>query len=257
MPLLNYTTDADWDLAYGPTAPRVPSRAEYTDYEWRQDNPDLGGPAVWGPIETRYESPTGTTWRRQKRLSFSGDPLAWQVNFYGREDLPEYYYERRNRILLEHAIALSDRILILGAGTGALVKAFADVGYTNVFGLEPSNWIQGNNLHMWGGVVLVDASITGGNQLMARLRQATGDDVFDWIIDEEMSIGYTDAELVNIEINPATRWIDLPERLLGTGVPQTHIVHLVRTTGDPTIVNIHTMVEWEAFDPAHSWMEVF
>ena len=247
MPLLSYTTDADWDAAYGQTAPRVQSRAEYTDYEWRQAD------GSWGAIETRAAGPP--FYRRQKRIVFSAAPLSWQVNFYGSEDLPEYYYERRNAILVEHAIALSDRILILGAGTGALVKAFRDVGYSECYGLENSPWIQGNSLHMWNGVVLVDASLTAGNQLLARLRQGTGDDEFAWVIDEEMMVGYTDAELTAIEINPSTRFVDLPERLLAPGTPQSHIIHLVRTYGDPTIINVHDIAWWTTLDPAHSWME--
>lgn len=257
MPLRSYTTDQDWDDAYGPVAPRVQSRPEYSDLEWRQDDPNLGGPAVWGPIETRFESPTGTTWKRQKRIHFSQNPLGWQVNYYGTQDLPEYWYQRRNQILTEHTIGVNDRILIIGAGTGALVKAFQDGGYTAVWGLEPSTWIQGNSLHQWGSVILVDAELTGGNQLLARLRQATGDDVFLWVIDEEMMEGYTDTELDHVEVNPSTRFVDLPELLLTPGTSPSRIIHLVRTTGDPTIVNLHTMAEWEAFDPAHSWMEVF
>lgn len=257
MPLRNYTTDQDWDDAYSPVAPRVQSHPEYSDLEWLQNDPESGDPWVYGPIETRYESPTGATWKRQKRIKFSAAPLRWQVNYQGSQDLPEYWYDRRNLILTQHTIGLNDRILILGAGTGALVKAFKDVGYTAVWGLESSTWIQGNSLHMWNDVVLVNEDITGGNQLLARLRQGTGGDEFLWVIDEEMMEGYTDIELVNIEVSPSTRFVDLPELLLTPGTPQSHIIHLVRTTGDPSIVNIHTMAEWEAFDPQHSWMEVF
>ena len=248
MPLRDYTTDADWDAAYSPVAPRVQSHAEYTDYEWRQ--PDM----TWGAIETRVGPPY---YRRQKRIRFSAAPLRWQVNYQGEQDLPEAWYDRRNTILAEHPIALTDRVLVVGAGTGVLVRAFRDVGYTAVFGLEPSDWIQGNALHMWGDVVLVDSDITQGNQLKARLRNGTGDDEFTWIIDEEMSTGYTDAELVEIRVNPSTRWIDLPELLLSPGVPHSHIIHLVRTSGDPTIVNVHPIEWWQALDPAHSWMEVW
>ena len=246
MPIHEYDTAADWDAAYGPTPPRTPDTLSVRMEEWLQ--PDDS----WGDIATRKGPPYIS---RRRPISFSEDPLLWQINYYGRAETPEYWYERRNKILTIHAIPKGDRILIVGAGTGALVKAFKDDAYTAVFGLEPSSFIQNNSLHMWGDVVVVDSDITQGNQLLARLRQGTGDDVFDWIIDEEMMLGYTDAELETVETG-AYRFLDLPEILLDDGVPQSRIIHLVRTSGDPAFINIHTLAEWQAMDPAHSWMEI-
>lgn len=229
--------DTKWDAAYGPAnTSRVPQHTQYVQV-----------------------SPTN---RRVRKLPFTEDPVLWQILFYGKQNEPEYWYERRDAILAAHAISTSDRILVLGAGTGALVYAFHQAGYLNCWGLEPSTFIQGNAARVWGSVILVDADLRGGNQLLSALRKnpaqgGTGADVFNWIIDEEMMCTYEDAELNNIEISPSTRFIDLPELLLDTGVPQSHIIHLVRTVGSSEFVNLHTLAEWVAFDPSHSYMEVF
>lgn len=262
MPLKDANDPATWDLWFTPTAPRVQSHPEYTDLEWLQ--PD----GSWGPIETRKEDPPIS---QQKRIRFSEKPLRWQVNWSGRQDLPEGHYNRRNAILAAHTIGLSDRILVVGAGTGATVKAFRDVGYTAVWGLDPSDWIHGDPARIWPNVVVIKQSIAGGNQLKAALRKneaqgGTGDAEFDWIITDGVLSGMTDAELTAVEIsgytdldrgfdNTDVRFVDLTELLLFVGRPKSNVVNLVQTYGDPTLVNLHTIVWWEALDAEQSWME--
>lgn len=230
MPLHNYDTAEDWDAVYGPAnSSRVSSLVEYVQH-----------------------TPTRRTARN---IPFSEDPLKWQKLVYGHNDDIEWYHLRRDHILSLFSVGLADRKLVLGGGTGALAQSFIQAGHSNIWTLESSPWITGNTARMWDSTLVVNESING-NQLKQRLRQVTGDDIFDWIIDEHMFEGYLDSELTNIEINPDTRFIDLPELILGPGVPQTHIIHLVHTSGNPAYINVKSLAEWELLDSEHTWTEV-
>ena len=116
-------------------------------------------------------------------------------------------------------------MLIVGAGFGWGVEAAHDAGYPNVWGIDSSPYVEANKgTEARGDVVLVSDDIRGGGRVRAALRSATGDDVFRWVITEDVVSCYPDSEL--------TQMLPLLETLLETGAPAGNIIHLV-TMGEP------------------------
>ena len=148
--------------------------------------------------------------------------------------------------------ANADRILVVGAGMGFLVETLKLVGFTNVFGLDNSPFVQGKKATVAPNVVLVNSDFTGSvNSLRNALNTATGGRTFQWIITESMLESFTDQECTVI--------LGQGPNLLANGVPNSHIIHLVYEPpftylpGSPTF-NEHTMAQWKALAPTHTWM---
>lgn len=241
----NYDDPATWDKVYGKTRPRT--EPYISDYEWRQ--PD----GSWGDFATRV----GPPYTRRSR-DIVGYSRAWALNFGGFNDALDWHIAVRDALLAAFpAMDPADRFFFVGCGFGFLVEVFRDAGFTNAWGIEPSAYIQGNKVtETRGDVVLVNESLTSGNALLNAMRNATGSRTADWVIDDEVLLGYTDAEITEVVANPSTRFVDLFEYLL-TGNDQSRIVHLVRqgVSVDPEVIR-RPMATWQAFDPAHSWFDV-
>ena len=241
----NYDDKATWDLVYDETVPKV--EPWLSDYEWRQaDN-------SWGEYATRKTDPAT---RRSKRIV--GYSRAWAMNFGGHNDQLDWHLAVRDALLAAFpAMQAADRIFFVGGGFGFLNEAFKDAGFVNSWTIEPSTYIQGNKpTETRGDIILVNEALRSGNAFLNALRSATGEKTADWVIDDEILLGYTDAEIETVVANPNVRFVDLFEAIL-TGTDQSRIIHLVRqgASNIPEVIR-RPMAEWEAFDPAHSWFDV-
>ncbi len=126
----------------------------------------------------------------------------------------------------------------------------------NGWTIEPSSYIQGAKAsNVVGDVIIINEALRGGNQFLNALRNATGERTADWVIDDEILLGYSDAEIV-ADQGAGYRFVDLFEAIL-TGVDQSRIIHLVRqgTSNIPEVIR-RDLAVWQAFDPLHSWLDV-
>lgn len=181
---------------------------------------------------------------------------------YSRRILVDQYHEsgrqtmfdrRRDALISNFGIQPSDRVLIVGAAFGFLIEAFRDSGYLNVWGIDNSPYVSAQKgIEMRGDVVVVEDDVRGGGRVKAAFRSATGDDVFTWVITDDVATCYADADVVQLA--------PVLETLLENGLPASNVVHVVSVGGpdvimDSAITN-HTLEEWKTLVPAHSWMSV-
>lgn len=144
------------------------------------------------------------------------------------------------------APATGDRILVVGAGLGFMIEAAHADGYANVWGLDDSPAMHGNP-NTDPSVVIVDGSYgSPGGQILARLRQGTGDDIFDHVVSESMAESYDDAELLSL--------LPWASNILAPGGDVSHLV--VTDPGLDPVFNVKTLTEWKALYPAHTWISV-
>lgn len=238
----DYDSQATWAAVYPKYRPRVPPYD--TDWEWRAP-----GSLVWQANEPA-DGPGKT--RRAKWLT--GYDKAYFENH-------RHIYEARRDLILAAFPAMlpGERYFFVGGGYGYLNTVFQEAGYGvgTSWVIEPSAHIQGSKAaNVVGNVILINEALRAGNAFLNAMRNATGERTADWVIDDEILLGYSDAEIVNIEANPSTRFVDLFEFIL-TGVDQTRIIHLVRqgTSNIPEVIR-RPLAVWQAFDPAHSWLDV-
>jgi SAM-dependent methyltransferase len=150
-------------------------------------------------------------------------------------------------------ILTTDRVLIAGCAYGFLIEVANDAGYNLVWGIDSSSHIASNRaIESRGDVLFVEDDIRGGGRVRAALRSLTGDDIFDWIISEDVVPGYTVAELPPL--------LDAAEAVLAPGKPDSNIVHLITIlvpgkSGDSSQTWL-TLAEWNAVRPAHSWVDI-
>lgn len=195
------------------------------------------------------------------RDSRRGSPTQGQYFTYGREyatlaqtpesDGIEFYDTRWSRIVSAFGVQPADRVLVVGAGFGFLIEAAKDAGFANVWGIDNSPYVAANRgAETRGDVVLVEDDVRGGGRIKAALRQATGDDVFDWVITEDVVACYSDADVVAFAPHL--------ERLLAGSDPArvVHVTTVTRPESPPRPAGLtwHTLAEWAALVPAHSWM---
>jgi hypothetical protein len=140
----------------------------------------------------------------------------------------------------------ADRILIVGCGLGFTIEVLEGRGYTNVYGLENSGYMNGH-ADFSSGIVSVDDDLRAGGRVLSKLRQATGDDIFTWVVDEDVLTSYEDSDMATL--------ISAAEAVLDAVSPASNIVHVVTPGpfGDAPF-NSHTMAEWKAFAPTHTWL---
>jgi hypothetical protein len=241
----DYDLKETWDKVYDKTRPKI--EPWISDWEWRQADDS------WGEFATRKTNPAT---KRSKWIF--GYSRAWAFNHAGHNDQMDWHIQVRDGLLaLFPSIATTDRIFFIGGGFGFHNEVWKDLGYVNSWTIEPSSYIQGNKAtETAGDIILVNENLRSGNAFLNALRNATGERTADWIIDCEILLGYSNDEIETVVANPSTRFIDLFEHVL-TGTDQTRIIHLVRqgTSNIPEVIR-RPMAEWEAFDPAHSWIDV-
>jgi len=245
MPV-DYNSEQTWIDVYGKVRPTQSPWID--DYEWRQ--PD----GSWGDFATRAGPPYTRRSRdivgynRARYLNIGdGPPLVLNVQRHLRDALLAAF----------PAMDPSHRFFFVGCGYGFLMETFKVAGFPLCWGIEPSAYIQGNKgTEARDDIVLVNEELRSGNAFLNAMRNATGEKTADWVIDEEILLGYSDAEITTVVANPATRFIELFESIL-TGTDQSRIVHLVRTgVSNNPLVYRRDMATWQSFDPAHSWIDV-
>ena len=176
-------------------------------------------------------------------------------------------------------------VLVFGCGFGWLAEAFEDLGFDRVVGTDTSAWIQSSkdateeadidaaiaaagldpsNGHGAEAKAIVSAKGKGlgprcrasrglldedgsTNQSRGRIRQALdihGNDLVDWALTDDLARTMSDAEV----LESAAR-LDLIA---------TNSVHLTQTllgSNRDVSLNWHTLEEWKALVPAHTWIE--
>lgn len=236
-----------------------------------------------------------TTYSRIGFRYLSGPKLAWNYvynpanlsTYFPDHPLNEYRW-RLERLLGGFLIAPSDRILVLGCGSGFLAETFIwwkmqngiaqTTAQAQVAGVDNSQFIQGNiasEAHplMQGKVVNRDLLLGSGNaQMRGALRTAAGNsEFFDWVITESVVESYTDAERVSFMTA-----VESYQRNTGTTTKSlAKIIHMVYPltlmifddAGNPIYDGWNPvpdggapnrrLVEWSQTRPAHSWCSCY
>lgn len=204
-------------------------------------------PLVWD--QTTYE-------RMYARRDSDPDSAAFgELIHYGRA----YYdanltpFARRLAWLTGLGMDASDRVLVGGCGYGFLIEVMRDAGFTSVWGIDSSPHIQARRaLETRGDVLLVEDDMRGGGRIRAALRSLTGDDIFDWVIDEDALSSFSDGELAGM--------LNACESVLSPSKPTSNIVHMVTPLlpghrQDPAI-NWKLLSTWKQIRPAHTWIDI-
>ena len=163
------------------------------------------------------------------------------------------FIARWQALVNEFGILTTDRILIAGCAYGFLIEIANDAGFANVWGIDNSTHIANNRgVESRGDVLFVEDDIRGGGRVKAALRSLTGDDIFDWVISEDVVPGYSVIELPPL--------LDAAEAVLDPGKLDSNIVHLMTIlvpgkSGDSSQTWL-TLAEWNAVRPAHSWRNI-
>jgi hypothetical protein len=183
-------------------------------------------------------------------------------------------------------IAPGPTLLIFGSGYGWLAEAFEDLGFTHVVGIDTSSWIQSNkdldeeaeideaitSVGLDPGTgegALVKARIRGkakgpGPRTRAtrgvlnengksgasrgRIKQAlgiTGNDKIDWGLSEDLAPGLDDAEVVDAASDLDKICTDSAH----------YVTPLIPVSQQDPVLNWHTLEEWKALVPTHTWIE--
>lgn len=151
---------------------------------------------------------------------------------------------------IESLISPTDRVLVVGAGFGGLIRHLGDLG-VEAWGLEPGEFYWEADPYEWEGVNTVANDWCGSHTAKASLTQigAGGLALFDWVIDEDCSTMHEDDELDDL-------MVDLEAFVRGNDKSKVlHIVtpYLGGKYGD-SAVNWKTMDEWWLVAPTHKWV---
>lgn len=191
---------------------------------------------------------TQASWNRY----YGGAGLTYGRAWAYPADPEESHYATRRDRLIALGIATTDRILIGGCGFGFLIERFHAAGYPLCWGIDNSTYIADNrNTEISGSTLWVDDDFTGGGRIRNKLRQMTGDDIFNWVITESVL-----ESLEDIEMPP---YFSACETVIDPAEPLTNIVHIVYVPPfGPNYVgefNEKTIDQWKSMRPSHTWMD--
>ncbi len=219
MPRKNWGTQADFDASY---------QVRIRDPAHPQFHQKVGYGRLWAER--------------------SDDPYDTQTGVLNR------FVKRRDKLIQLFGLATSDRILVVGCAFGFLIETFKDGGFTNIWGIDNSDYIDTNKAtETKTGVVLIKDDIDGVTT--GKLTSTTGNGTFDWIIDEDILDSYEDNEMAPL--------LNANEKVLATGKPLTNIIHIMRVVFDTTnpdkdidpVYNQKTLAQWKAIRTTHSWVD--
>lgn len=184
-----------------------------------------------------------------QKLSYTREAMARSKGPY--DDTMTEYIDRFNVLIsLFPTMAQSDRIIFAGSGLGFTLEPFIDAGFTNIWGLDNSTYINSiKGVEARGDVVIIDETFRNTPQLSVKLTQITGSNQFDWIVTESVLESYDDgAEMDEI--------LDVAELGLFDGLPLSNIIHMVYPLpGIGIQFNRKTMFDWRAIRDEHSWVD--
>jgi len=183
-----------------------------------------------------------------QKLSYTREAMARSKGPY--DDTMTEYIDRFNVLTSLFSIGLTDRIIIAGSGLGFTLEPFLDAGYTNIWGLDSSTYINTiKATDARGDVIIIDEDFKNSGQLNAKLIAVTGANNFKWVITESVLESYADGAEMDDILNTA-------EVGLTNGEPLNQIIHMVYPI--PEIgqqFNRKTMLDWRAMANEHSWVD--
>jgi hypothetical protein len=184
-----------------------------------------------------------------QKLSYTREAMARSKGPY--DDNMTAYQERfDNLTALFPSMATGDRIIFAGCGLGFTIEPFIDAGFTEIWGLDSSSYIDSiKATETRGDVAIIDEEFKNSGQLNAKLIAVTGANNFKWIITESVLESYEDgAEMDEI--------FDAAEVGITNGEPLSGIIHMVYPPpGLGLQFNQHSLSEWKALRPAHSFVD--
>ncbi len=184
-----------------------------------------------------------------QKLSYNRESMARSKGPY--DDTMTEYIDRFNVLTsLFPTMLPADRIIFAGSGLGFTLEPFLDAGYTNIWGLDSSTYINTiKATDARGDVVIIDEEFKNSGQLNAKLIAVTGANNFKWIITESVLESYADGSEMDDILNAC-------EVGLTGGFPLSNIIHMVFPK--PEIgaqFNRKTMLDWRAMANEHSWVD--
>jgi len=220
MPRKNWTTQADFDAAY---------QVRIRDPAHPQFKQKIGYGRLWAER--------------------SDDPYDSQTGVLNR------FVQRKDKLVSLFGFGRTDRMMICGSAFGFLIEVFKDVGFTNVWGCDNSDYIDANQTTEGGGTVAIVKDRFEATTAKGRMTTTTGSDTFDWVISESVYESYEDSEM------PAL--FTAAEGLLNPVKPLTNIIHIVRVVFNESnpnkdidpVYNQKTIAQWKAMRTTHSWVD--
>ncbi len=183
-----------------------------------------------------------------QKLSYTREAMARSQGPY--DDNMTAYQERFDNLTALFSMATGDRIIFAGCGLGFTIEPFIDAGFTEIWGLDSSSYIDSiKATESRGDVEIIDEEFKNSGQLNAKLIAVTGANNFKWIITESVLEGYengTDMDDI----------LDAAEVGLTNGEPLDQIIHMVYPSpGVGAQFNQNTLAQWKAIRPAHSFVD--
>lgn len=183
-----------------------------------------------------------------QKLSYTREAMARSKGPY--DDNMTAYQERFDNLTALFSMATGDRIIFAGCGLGFTIEPFIDAGFTEIWGLDSSSYIDSvKATESRGDVEIIDEEFKNSGQLNAKLIAVTGANNFKWIITESVLESYEDGSEMD-EI------LDAAEVGLTNGEPLDQIIHMVYPPpGVGLQFNQNSLAEWKALRPAHSFVD--
>lgn len=216
---------------------------------------DVWNEAQWNQFYRIQESRGGGGWifGYGKEYLTAGDPTR---------DHLDRFRSRWSALVTNFGIQPTDRVLVVGCAFGYLMDAANEAGHTLIWGIDNSPYVSARKgIEASGNQIIVEEDIRGvGGRLRNILRSQTGDDVFDWIVTEDVIACYRvdDTDGAN---NNVLNLAPLLETLLADGLPASRVIHVTSVAREPGLggdsaMTWLTLDEWKALLPAHSFMSV-
>jgi hypothetical protein len=183
-----------------------------------------------------------------QKLSYTREAMARSKGPY--DDNMTAYQERFDNLTALFSMATGDRIIFAGCGLGFTIEPFIDAGFTEIWGLDSSSYIDSiKATEARGDVEIIDEEFKNSGQLNAKLIAVTGGNNFKWIITESILEGYENGDDMD-DI------LDAAEVGLTNGEPLDQIIHMVYPSpGVGLQFNQNTLAQWKAIRPAHSFVD--
>jgi hypothetical protein len=234
MPRVDWDAEDAWGPIVGQTAVPPPG----AHYMMRDGDPQSPTWGQWYGYGDRWAQDSGRFTRTVERLV--NGPL-----FNAGVEITPHPFTFQS----------TDRILIAGCGFGYGIQAFKDAGFPDTFGIDKSPHIQ-NNKSTQGpnGIVLVGEDVTGGGAKNA-LRNATGDDEFDWVLTESVLESYDNTDPVMSALLDASQAGVYRQFTPPQGNEAWRVIHLVAANPelDPAF-NVQSIDAWSSLRTAQSWI---
>jgi hypothetical protein len=183
------------------------------------------------------------------------------ITHYGKE-----WVERRNNNTFERRLAYLENlgidgyVLVVGSAFGYLLTMLQHAGI-DAWGIDSSPWVWDEaNKDQWArGTRERTAQAAVGSGFEAAALQSIGAPaVFDWVIDEDAACahGVVDQFRNSDRYQPSeiSTFIDGCEVLCVDPNQIVHIVTIRELPGDTALTWL-SLEEWQAFAPAHAWVD--